>query len=114
MNSEVSNIGGNLKALVDYYVNTFVSPDGKSEDLQGLHEVVIGTMEKFLITSVLEKCNGNKIRAAKILGLHRNTLSQKTKIYALEESSKLSRTKKSSKLSVKKKALPKVVLLKRI
>lgn len=40
--------------------------------------------EKKFIRRVLEKLNGNQSRAAKVLGMHRNTLSRKIGEYKLD------------------------------
>ncbi|MBI5178947.1 MAG: sigma-54-dependent Fis family transcriptional regulator [Nitrospinae bacterium] len=50
----------------------------------GLYDRVIGQIESELIRQALEKCGGNKIQAAKLLGINRNTLTKKVKDYALE------------------------------
>jgi len=41
--------------------------------------------EKKFIKRVLERMNGNQSRAAKALGIHRNTLSRKIDLYKLEQ-----------------------------
>ena len=48
-----------------------------------LEEAVIEFEKKF-IRRVLEKLNGNQSRAAKVLGMHRNTLSRKIGEYKLD------------------------------
>jgi DNA-binding NtrC family response regulator len=40
-------------------------------------------LEKCLITRALEKTNGNRSAAAKVLGIHRNTLQRKREEYKL-------------------------------
>ncbi len=44
-----------------------------------LHEEVLKRVEKPLIELVLERTGGNQVRAARMLGIHRNTLQQKIK-----------------------------------
>jgi DNA-binding protein Fis len=44
-----------------------------------IHETVIGKVEKALIGIVLEEEKGNQVRAAKRLGINRNTLRKKMK-----------------------------------
>jgi len=44
----------------------------------------VGEFEKRFIKRVLDRSNGNQSRAAKILGIHRNTLSRKIFTYKLE------------------------------
>ncbi len=48
-----------------------------------LEEAMIEFEKKF-IRRVLERSNGNQCRAAKVLGIHRNTLSRKISAYHLE------------------------------
>ena len=48
-----------------------------------LEEAVIEFEKKF-IRRVLERLNGNQSRAAKVLGIHRNTLSRKVDTYKLD------------------------------
>jgi Fis family transcriptional regulator len=49
-----------------------------------LLEEAITEFEKKFIKRVLERANGNQCRAAKVLGIHRNTLSRKIGEYKLE------------------------------
>jgi Fis family transcriptional regulator len=49
-----------------------------------LLEEAVTEFEKKFIRRVLEKLNGNQSRAAKILGMHRNTLSRKIGEYKLD------------------------------
>ncbi|MFH1782062.1 MAG: helix-turn-helix domain-containing protein [Candidatus Omnitrophota bacterium] len=44
-----------------------------------IYETAMGSLEKLIIEKALEKSFGNKIIAAKILGIHRNTLYTKVK-----------------------------------
>jgi len=43
----------------------------------GVHDMIIGRVEKALIGTVLEEEKGNQVRAAKRLGINRNTLRKK-------------------------------------
>jgi transcriptional regulator with PAS, ATPase and Fis domain len=49
-----------------------------------LLEEAVGEFEKKFIKRVLERYNGNQSRAAKTLGIHRNTLSRKVDTYSLD------------------------------
>jgi Fis family transcriptional regulator, factor for inversion stimulation protein len=49
-----------------------------------LLEEAITEFEKKFIKRVLETSRGNRCRAAKILGIHRNTLSRKVNQYKLD------------------------------
>jgi two-component system nitrogen regulation response regulator GlnG len=45
----------------------------------GIHDDIIGKIEKSLIGIILEEEKGNQVRAAKRLGINRNTLRKKIK-----------------------------------
>jgi Fis family transcriptional regulator, factor for inversion stimulation protein len=49
-----------------------------------LLEEAVTEFEKKFIKRVLESSRGNRCRAAKILGIHRNTLSRKVDQYKLD------------------------------
>jgi Fis family transcriptional regulator, factor for inversion stimulation protein len=49
-----------------------------------LLEEAVTEFEKKFIKRVLERSNGNQCRAAKTLGIHRNTLSRKVDQYKLD------------------------------
>jgi Fis family transcriptional regulator, factor for inversion stimulation protein len=49
-----------------------------------LLEEALTEFEKKFIKRVLERSNGNQCRAAKVLGIHRNTLSRKVSEYKLD------------------------------
>ncbi len=49
-----------------------------------LFEEAIGEFEKRFIRRTLERAQGNQCRAAKMLGIHRNTLSRKLDEYKLD------------------------------
>lgn len=51
-----------------------------------LEEAVVEFEKKF-IKRALERSNGNRSRAAKVLGIHRNTLSRKVDEYKISPSS---------------------------
>ena len=49
-----------------------------------LFEEALGEFEKRFIKRTLERAQGNQCRAAKMLGIHRNTLSRKIGVYKLD------------------------------
>ena len=49
-----------------------------------LFDEALGEFEKRFIKRTLERAHGNQCRAAKMLGIHRNTLSRKICEYKLE------------------------------
>jgi DNA-binding protein Fis len=72
-----AKIGDSLDLLVDYLVENRVI---------GIHPLIMGEIEKRLIIKVLERSRGNKLQAAKLLGMSRNTFHRKIqKLGALDE-----------------------------
>jgi DNA-binding protein Fis len=63
-----SNIGDSIDLLVEYLVENGV---------KDIHPFIMGEVEKRLIIKVLERTRGNKIQAAKCLGMNRNTFRKK-------------------------------------
>ena len=59
------------KSLDDYFRHL----DG--EPPHGVYDMVIGQVERVLLTTMLERTNGNQTHAADLLGLNRNTLRAK-------------------------------------
>ena len=48
-----------------------------------LLDEAVNEFEKKFIKRALERTNGNQSRAARVLGIHRNTLSRKVDVYKL-------------------------------
>ena len=53
-------------------------------DSQNLHAMVIAEVEKPLLEAVMKRAQGNQLRAARILGINRNTLRKKLSLYGLK------------------------------
>jgi Fis family transcriptional regulator len=49
-----------------------------------LFDEAVGEFEKRFIKRILDRADGNQCRAAKMLGIHRNTLSRKIGEYKLD------------------------------
>lgn len=77
--SFVSVLKGTLPASSEETVRAFVREEVNRNSGGALHEAVIGKVEKALIALVLEEERGNQVRAAKRLGINRNTLRKKMK-----------------------------------
>jgi DNA-binding protein Fis len=63
-----TNIADSIDTLVEYLVDN---------NVKGIHPLIMGEVEKRLIIKVLERSRGNKLRAAKWLGMSRNTFHRK-------------------------------------
>jgi len=50
-----------------------------------LFEEAVNEFENKFIKRVLDRSNGNQSRAARLLGIHRNTLSRKIETYKLDQ-----------------------------
>ncbi|MCA1956624.1 helix-turn-helix domain-containing protein [Zymomonas sp.] len=62
-----------MEAHLLYYFAVF----GESLPPDGLWEHILGEVEKPLLKVALQAVGGNRIKAAKLLGINRNTLRQK-------------------------------------
>ena len=73
------NLPDNIDTLLDQYFN-----DLDGDKPTAIYEMVINTLEKPLILYIMNKTEGNQSKAAKMLGLNRNTLRKKLKQYNLD------------------------------
>ena len=73
------NLPDNIDTLLDQYFN-----DLDGDKPTALYEMVINTVEKPLLLYIMNKTEGNQSKAAKMLGLNRNTLRKKLKQYNLD------------------------------
>jgi len=58
---------------------------GQMVDRGILFDEAVNEFEKKFIRRALDRSNGNQSRAARLLGIHRNTLSRKIDLYKLEQ-----------------------------
>lgn len=58
---------------------------GQMVDRGILFDEAINEFEKRFIRRALDRSNGNQSRAARLLGIHRNTLSRKIGLYKIEQ-----------------------------
>ena len=70
------NVYTNHSGQWDQTLKNIISYDIENKDTN-LFERYVGLTEKILIETALEKTNGKKIQAAKILGIGRNTITRK-------------------------------------
>ena len=73
------NLSDNIDTLLDQYFN-----DLDGDKPTAIYEMVINTVEKPLLLYIMNKTEGNQSKAAKMLGLNRNTLRKKLKQYNLD------------------------------
>lgn len=71
-----------LETIVELKISRFIERLGTYEP-EDLHCLIIGKVEKPLIAQVLRRTGGNQVHAARILGINRNTLRKKMKMYGL-------------------------------
>ncbi len=63
-----SGIGESIDLLVDYLLDNGVDR---------IYPLIMGEVERRVLTRALERCRGNKFQAAKLLGISRNTFRRK-------------------------------------
>jgi Fis family transcriptional regulator len=73
-----NEIGRSVEKSLDEY---FRKLDGESA--HGIYDMVITHVERALISSVMERANGNQTHAADMLGMNRNTLRTKLAKYGI-------------------------------
>lgn len=71
-----------LEAVVEYKISRFLDQIGSFYP-DNLHDLIIQKVEKPLLHQVLRRVGGNQVHASKILGINRNTLRKKMKMYGL-------------------------------
>lgn len=69
-----------LDQLMREKITQFYSRLG-NHDVEGVYKAVMGQVEKPLMEETLTHVQGNKLKAARILGINRNTLSRKIRTY---------------------------------
>ena len=72
------NLQDKIETLLDKY---FKDLDG--ENPNDVYDMVLHSVEKPLLIYIMNYAEGNQSRAAKILGLNRNTLRKKLEFYNL-------------------------------
>ncbi len=72
-----------FEEMVEMKLSQFMERLGRY-DAENIYDTIIDRVERPLIRTALEKAGGNQLRAAKILGINRNTLRAKIGKYELE------------------------------
>jgi DNA-binding protein Fis len=78
LSSKELNLEDPTQALAEV-VREVLKSEVNTGNADHIHESVIGKVEKALIGMVLEEERGNQVRAARRLGINRNTLRKKMK-----------------------------------
>jgi DNA-binding protein Fis len=66
-----------ISTVVEKLVHDYLTAQKNNITDSNLYEVVIREVEKPLFVQTLQAVNGNKAKAARILGINRNTLHKK-------------------------------------
>ena len=72
-----------LRACVRRSLDTYFK-ELEDTETQNLHAMVVAEVEKPLLEVVMKRTGGNQLRAARILGLNRNTPRKKLDRYGLK------------------------------
>lgn len=71
-----------LESIVELKISRFLDQVGKYYP-QNLYSLIMKKTEKPLLNQILRRTGGNQVHAARILGINRNTLRKKMKIYEI-------------------------------
>ena len=69
-----------LEAIVELKISRFLDQIGTFYP-EDLHTLIMKKVEKPLLSQILRRTGGNQVHASKILGINRNTLRKKMKLY---------------------------------
>jgi Fis family transcriptional regulator len=69
-----------LEDIVEVKISRFLDQISSFHP-ENLFAMIMGKVEKPLIKQILQRTGGNQVHAAKILGINRNTLRKKMKIF---------------------------------
>ena len=80
-----SNTGfQNIRAATEYFMNRYFDEYAEGLPPDGVYQRFLQEFEYPLISNTLAACNGNQIKAAKVLGLNRNTLRKKIQMHGIK------------------------------
>jgi Fis family transcriptional regulator len=71
-----------IEDVVELKISRFLDQIG-SFFPEDVHDLIMSKVEKPLLVQVLRRVGGNQVQAAKVLGINRNTLRKKMKLYGL-------------------------------
>lgn len=84
MNSQKNFVS--VSRCIELHLHQYFDELGHA-DACGVYEMVLQQVEKPLLKTVLDYCDGNQSRAAEILGINRNTLRKKLARHNLTDKS---------------------------
>ena len=70
-----------LEEVLKRFAHSYLAYYESRRPPMGLYDKMVSETERAAITVALEKTKGNQIKAAKILGINRNTLKSKMEKY---------------------------------
>jgi Fis family transcriptional regulator, factor for inversion stimulation protein len=73
-----NEIGRSVEKSLDEY---FRRLDGEAP--HGIYDMVIGTVERSMLATIMHRAGGNQSQAADMLGMNRNTLRTKLSKYGI-------------------------------
>jgi DNA-binding protein Fis len=73
-----------ISAAIDEVLDNFLLLQKDVTSVRGLYNTVVSEVEKILIMKILKAMRYNKNKTSKILGISRNTLSAKMKIFNIK------------------------------
>lgn len=71
-----------IEAIVELKISRFLDQIGAFYP-ENMHDLIMSKVEKPLLIQILRRVGGNQVQASKILGINRNTLRKKIKIYGI-------------------------------
>lgn len=72
-----------LEAVVEHKISRFLDQVGTMYP-EDLHDLILGKVEKPLLTQILRRMGGNQVQASRVLGINRNTLRKKMKMHGIK------------------------------
>lgn len=71
-----------IEDVVELKISRFLDQIGTFQ-LEKMHELIMSKIEKPLLIQILRRVGSNQVQASKILGINRNTLRKKIKLYKI-------------------------------
>ncbi|MCX6126820.1 MAG: Fis family transcriptional regulator [Proteobacteria bacterium] len=75
--------GFSLESVVEHKISRFLDQVGSLYP-DDLHDLILGKVEKPLLTQILRRMGGNQVQASRVLGINRNTLRKKMKMHGIK------------------------------